>query len=160
MELMGSWNLGVYEGFAADDAAKATLDADLGWFPVPATSSGQGDPTAALGGGDGFACYKDAPVECADFLAYLTSADVQKEYAGITGSPLPVNPGASSAVTNPIMQQLAAVAASAGYVQLWLDTTYGTNVGGAMNDGIVALFGGTGTPQNIVDLMTAAAATQ
>ena len=61
---------------------------------------------------------------------------------------------------DPIMQKIAGVAGSAAYVQLWLDTTYGTNVGGAMNDGIVALFGGTGTPQNIVDLMTAAAATK
>ena len=159
MELMGHWNLGVYEGFAADDAAKAALDADLGWFPFPATTGGKGDPSAALGGGDGFACYKDAPKECADFLAYLTSADVQKGFATATGS-LPVNPGATSAVASPIMQKIAAVAGSAAYVQLWLDTTYGTNVGGAMNDGIVALFGGTGTPQNIVDLMTAAAATQ
>lgn len=159
MELMGHWNLGVYEGFAADDAAKAALDADLGWFAFPATTGGKGDPSAALGGGDGFACYKDAPKECADFLAYLTSADVQKGFAESTGS-LPVNPGASSGVANPIMQQIAQVAGSAAYVQLWLDTTYGTNVGGAMNDGIVALFGGTGTPQNIVDLMTAAAATQ
>jgi len=159
MELMGHWNLGVYEGFAADDAAKAALDADLGWFPFPATTGGKGDPSAALGGGDGFACYKDAPVECADFLAYLTSADVQKGYTTATGS-LPVNPGATSAVASPIMQEIAGVAGKAAYVQLWLDTTYGTNVGGAMNDGIVALFGGTGTPQNIVDLMTAAAATK
>jgi len=159
MELMGHWNLGVYEGFAADDAAKKALDADLGWFPFPATTGGKGDPSAALGGGDGFACYKDAPVECADFLAYLTSADVQKGYTTATGS-LPVNPGATSAVASPIMQEIAGVAGKAAYVQLWLDTTYGTNVGGAMNDGIVALFGGTGTPQNIVDLMTAAAATK
>ena len=159
MELMGHWNLGVYEGFASDDAAKKALDADLGWFPFPATTGGKGDPSAALGGGDGFACYKDAPVECADFLAYLTSADVQKGYTTATGS-LPVNPGATSAVASPIMQEIAGVAGKAAYVQLWLDTTYGTNVGGAMNDGIVALFGGTGTPQNIVDLMTAAAATK
>ena len=159
MELMGHWNLAVYEGFAADDAAKKALDDDLGWFAFPATASGKGDPSAALGGGDGFACYKDAPPECADFLAYLTSVDVQKGFAEASGS-LPVNPGAASAVASPIMQEIAAVAGNAAYVQLWLDTTYGTNVGGAMNDGIVALFGGTGTPQNIVDLMTAAAATQ
>jgi raffinose/stachyose/melibiose transport system substrate-binding protein len=160
MELMGHWNLGVYRGFGADDAAKQAIEDDLGWFPVPATAAGKGDPTAALGGGDGFACYKDAPVECADFLAYLTSVDVQKGYAGIAGSPLPANPGAASAVASPIMQKIAAVAGTAGYTQLWLDTTYGTNVGGAMNDAIVAIFAGTGSAQNVVDLMTAAAATQ
>jgi raffinose/stachyose/melibiose transport system substrate-binding protein len=58
------------------------------------------------------------------------------------------------------MQEIAAVAGTAGYTQLWLDTTYGTNVGGAMNDAIVAIFAGTGSAQNVVDLMTAAAATQ
>jgi raffinose/stachyose/melibiose transport system substrate-binding protein len=159
MELMGHWELGQYEGFQADAAAKTALDADMGWFNFPATSSGAGDPTAVLGGGDGFACYKDAPVECADFLAYLSSVDVQKGYAALPGN-LPVNPGAAGEIASPQLKQLADVRAGAGYVQLWLDTYYGTNVGGAMNDGIVALFGGSGTPQGIVDGMTAAAATQ
>jgi raffinose/stachyose/melibiose transport system substrate-binding protein len=159
MELMGHWNIFVLEGFAADDAAKAELKADLGWFPMPATDGGAGDPTAALGGGDGFSCYVDAPAECADFLSYLVSDDVQKRFALEVGG-LPVAPAAASSVTNENLVELAAVAGAAGYVQLWLDTTYGPNVGGAMNDGIVAIFGGTGNAQGVVDLMTAAAATQ
>jgi raffinose/stachyose/melibiose transport system substrate-binding protein len=159
MELMGHWNLNEYLGYAADDAAKAALEADIGWFAFPATSSGKGDPSAALGGGDGFACYKDAPVECAEFLAYLTSVDVQKGYVPASAA-LPVNPGAASAVSSPVMQEIAAVAGNAAYVQQWLDTAFGTNVGGgAMNQGIVDIFNGTGTPQGVVDLMTAAAAT-
>lgn len=159
MELMGHWNIFVLEGFAADDAAKAELKADLGWFPMPATDGGAGDPTAALGGGDGFSCYVDAPAECADFLSYIVSDDIQKRFALEVGG-LPVAPGAASSVTNENLVELAAVAGAAGYVQLWLDTTYGPNVGGAMNDGIVAIFGGTGNAQGVVDLMTAAAATQ
>lgn len=159
MELMGHWNIFVLEGFTADDAAKEELRADLGWFPMPATDGGEGDPTAALGGGDGFACYKDAPVECAEFLSYIVSDEVQKEFAEVVGG-LPVAPAAASSVTNPNLQELAAVAGNAGYVQLWLDTTYGTNVGGAMNDGIVAIFAGAGNAQNVVDLMVAAAATE
>lgn len=160
MELMGHWNLGVYRGFGADDAAKQAIEDDLGWMPVPATSGGKGDPTAALGGGDGFACYKDAPAECADFLAYLSSTDVQKGYAAVPGAGLPANPNAADAVSSPVMQEIAAVAGTAAYTQLWLDTALGTNVGGAMNDGIVAIFAGSGTAQGVVDLMTAAAATQ
>jgi len=46
----------------------------------------------------------------------------------------------------------------ASYVQLWLDTSYGANIAGAMNDGIVNLFAGKGTPQDIVKAMQAAAA--
>ena len=159
MELMGHWNIFVLEGFAADDAAKAELKADLGWFPMPATDGGAGDPTAALGGGDGFSCYVDAPAECADFLSYIVSDDVQKRFALEVGG-LPVAPAAASSVTNENLQELAAVAGAAGYVQLWLDTTFGPNVGGAMNDGIVAIFAGTGNAQSVVDNMTAAAATE
>ena len=48
---------------------------------------------------------------------------------------------------------------SASYVQLWLDTAYGPTVGGAMNDAVANLFAGQGTPQDVVDQMTAAAAT-
>lgn len=159
MELMGHWDVFVLDGFAADDDAKAALDADLGWFPMPATTGGKGDPSAALGGGDGFSCYVDAPKECADFLAYISSDDVQKGFAIAVGG-LPAAPAAASSVTNENLKELAAVAGSAGYVQLWLDTTYGPNVGGAMNDGIVAVFAGTAHAQDIVDLMTAAAATE
>jgi ABC-type glycerol-3-phosphate transport system substrate-binding protein len=159
MELMGAWNPSVYAGFAEGDDAKAALSADLGWFPMPATASGQGDPSAALGGGDGFSCYVDAPPECADFLAYVASDEVQTAFAA-TGIGLPANPAGASAVTDPVLQELAAVNSSAAYVQLWLDTTFGPNVGGAMNDGIVGIFGGTTTPQGVVDGMTAAAATQ
>ena len=45
------------------------------------------------------------------------------------------------------------------YVQLWLDTAYGPTVGGAMNEGIVNLFGGQGSPSAIIENMTNAAAT-
>lgn len=159
MELMGHWNIFVLEGFAADEDEKAALKADLGWFPMPATTGGAGDPSAALGGGDGFSCYVDAPAECAQFLAYIVSDDVQKRFAEKVGG-LPAAPGAAGAVTNENLIELAAVNADSAYVQLWLDTTYGPNVGGAMNDGIVAIFAGTGNAQGVVDLMTAAAATQ
>jgi hypothetical protein len=63
-------------------------------------------------------------------------------------------------VTDANLVELAQVAGNAGYVQLWLDTTYGMNVGGAMNDAIVAVFAGTGTAQDIVDDMMEAAANE
>lgn len=159
MELMGHWNIFVLEGFAANDEEKAALKADLGWFPMPATSGGAGDPSAALGGGDGFSCYVDAPKECAEFLAYIVSDDVQKRFAEQVGG-LPAAPAAAGSVTNENLIELAGVNSSAAYVQLWLDTTFGPNVGGAMNDGIVNIFAGTGNAQGVVDLMVAAAATQ
>lgn len=160
MELMGQWNVFVYEGFTdGSDEAIAALHADLDWFPMPATEGGQGHPSAALGGGDGFSCYVDAPVECAEFLSFIMSDDAQRGFTEATGA-LPVAPAAADAVSNPVLVELAQVGANAEYVQLWLDTEFGTNVGGAMNDGIVQIFAGTGDSQDVIDLMTAAALTQ
>lgn len=160
MELMGHWNVFVYEGFTdgTEEGIQALHD-DLGWFPMPATDGGEGAPSAALGGGDGFSCYVDAPAECAEFLSFIMSDENQAGAAEAAGI-LPVAPAAADAVTNPVLVELSQVAGSAEYVQLWLDTSFGTNVGGAMNDGIVNIFAGTGDAQDVVDLMSAAALTQ
>lgn len=159
MELMGQWNYFVYQGFTdgSDEANQALLD-DLDWFPMPATEGGAGDPSAAMGGGDGFSCYVDAPAECADFLAYIVSDDVQRGYAEAVGG-LPVAPAAADAIASPVLQEIAQTTSSAAYVQLWMDTLLGPNVGGAMNDGIVNIFNGTGDAQGVVNAMIAAAAT-
>lgn len=160
MELMGQWNVFVYEGFTdGTDEGIAALHDDLGWFPMPATEGGLGAPSAALGGGDGFSCYVDAPKECAEFLSFIVSDENQMGFTEATGA-LPVAPAAADAVSNPVLVELAQVAGNADYVQLWLDTSYGTNVGGAMNDGISTIYAGTGNAQDVVDLMTAAALTQ
>ena len=79
------------------------------------------------------------------------------EYLQEVGDPATGEP---IGATNANLKELAAVASQAAYVQLWLDTTYGPNVGGAMNDGVVAIFGGSGDAEGVVNGMTAAAATQ
>src|SRR3712207_7799279 len=43
------------------------------------------------------------------------------------------------------------------YVQLYLDTLFGENVGGAMNDAIALMFAGEASPQDVVDATQAAA---
>ena len=63
---------------------------------------------------------------------------------GASGAGLPVTKGSESSITDPNLQAVLAGKAAASYVQLWLDTTYGPTVGGAMNDGIVNLFAGKG----------------
>lgn len=160
MELMGQWNYFVYQGFTdgSDEENQALLD-DLGWFPMPQVGGGEGDPTAALGGGDGFSCYVDAPAECADFLSYIVSDEAQSDFATNVGG-IPVAPGAADAVEDPTNQDIAAAATNAAYVQLYLDTDLGTNVGNAMNEAIVAIIGGSGDAQGVVNAMTAAAATE
>ncbi|WCN79553.1 ABC transporter substrate-binding protein [Micromonospora sp. LH3U1] len=153
MELMGDWNRGTLDTVATDTAKLATF---LGWFPVPAISGSPGDPKAALGGGDGFSCSKNAPAECVEFLKYIVSPEVQKGYAE-TGTGLPVAKGADAGVKDPALKSILEATSGASYVQLWLDTAYGSTVGNAMNDAIVAIFAGNGTPEKVVSAMKAAA---
>lgn len=155
MELMGHWDPGVMSSLTDDKKVPSFLS----WFNFPGIAGSAGDPTAALGGGDGFACSAKAPPECVELLQYIVSLDVQKRF-GASGAGLPVTKGSESSVTDPNLQKVLTGKASASYVQLWLDTTYGSTVGGAMNDGIVNLFAAKGTPQDIVKGMTDAAATE
>ncbi|HTL40456.1 MAG TPA: extracellular solute-binding protein [Pseudolysinimonas sp.] len=159
MELMGHWDPGVMGGILADEnGGEAKAPDFLGWFNFPGIEGAQGDPTAALGGGDGFSCAAWAPKECVELLKYIDSVEVQSKF-GESGAGLPVVKGSESSIADPNLQQVLAGLHSASYVQLWLDTAYGPTVGGAMNDGIVALFGGKGTPDDIVKSMEDAAAT-
>ena len=154
MELMGTWDPGVMGGLTADKKVPSFL----GWFAFPSTG-GAGDPSAQLGGGDGFSCSWKAPKECAELLAYIDSPSVQKRI-GSLGIGLPVLPAAESAVTDPNMAALLTQRDKASYVQLWLDVDYGSNVGGALNDSVTNLFAGQGTPAGIVTAVTAAASQQ
>ena len=147
MDLMGVWEPGVIGGLTPD---KKDLP-DLGWFPFPQIPGGQGDPNAAMAGGDGMSCYANAPAACAEFLNYMVSDDVQAKYAA-TGS-LPSNPNGSSGLTNPVLQQIAAASKNFTFTQLWLDTAYGASVGNAINSGVVNLLAGKGTPEDLVKAM-------
>jgi raffinose/stachyose/melibiose transport system substrate-binding protein len=159
MELMGHWNPGTMGGILAEESGgEATPPAFLGWFNFPGIEGAAGDPTAALGGGDGFSCSADAPKECVELLKYISSVDVQTRFGEI-GAGIPVTKGSEGSITDPNLSQVLAGLQSATYVQLWLDTAYGATVGGAMNDGIVNLFAGNGTPEDIVTAIKNAVAT-
>lgn len=154
MELMGHWNVGTIGGLAPNEEVPEFL----GWFPFPGIEGAAGDPSATLGGGDGFGCSASAPPECADLLAYIMSEDVQKRFAE-SGSGIPTVPAAASAIEDPNLTQVAQGLADSSFVQIWFDTAFGTTVGNAMNEGIVNLFAGNGTPEDIVTRMQDAAAT-
>ena len=155
MELMGHWDPAVMRGLTADEQG---LGDDLGWFPFPTVPDGQGDPASAMGGGDGFSCAKQAPAVCADFLAFIVNEDNQRAF-GATGAGLPTRIGTQDSVEDANMQQLLTTRDEAPFVQLYLDVAYGPNVGGALNDVVTLMFAGSATPQDIVDAITAAAAT-
>lgn len=155
MELMGHWNAGVIGGLTADQQVPEFL----GWFPFPGIPDAAGDPTAALGGGDGYGCSAEAPPECAELLEYIMSEEVQAKFAA-SGSGIPTVPAATASLEDENLKAVAEGLANASFVQLWFDTAFGTTVGNAMNEGITNLFGGAGTPEEIVTKMEDAAATQ
>jgi raffinose/stachyose/melibiose transport system substrate-binding protein len=152
MELMGAWNPGVIASLTPDEKPLP----DLSWFPFPELEGGDGEAGSILGGVDGYSCSVDAPTECLDFLNYIGSADVQKEYYAAFNAP-PVNTVAQEAVTEPYLQEIIASYNAAPYVSQWLDTVYGQNVGNALNVGVVDLLAGKGSPEQLIQAVNDAA---
>ncbi|MCL2465586.1 MAG: extracellular solute-binding protein, partial [Micrococcales bacterium] len=67
MELMGFWDPGVIGSLTPDQKPLS----DLGFFPFPAVTGGQGDPSATMASIDSFACSAKAPEpNCNAVLSY------------------------------------------------------------------------------------------
>ncbi|MDR1189447.1 MAG: extracellular solute-binding protein [Bifidobacteriaceae bacterium] len=153
MELMGVWEPAVLRGLT--DSGE--LDFELGWFPFPGVSGGQGDPAGAMGGGDGFSCHADAPAVCADFLNFMVNVPNQTAFAA-TGIGVPVTQGSEVGLEDPVLQTVAQSSSQAPYVELWMDKLFGNNVGGALNTAVTEMLGGVNDPAGVIKAMQDAAA--
>jgi raffinose/stachyose/melibiose transport system substrate-binding protein len=153
MELMGSWDPGVIKSLTPDQQPLP----DLAWFPFPAVSGGQGDPTAIMGGSDAYSLSKNAPKEALQFLQFLVTKDQQEAYAKAFQS-IPVNQQAQDVVTETYNVSALQAANKAKYAMLYLDTQFGQNVGNALNTAVVDLMAGKGSSADIVSQTNAAAA--
>lgn len=157
MELQGQWDVGVMNGLTPDQKG---IGASLGWFPFPSVDGGKGVQSAALGGGDGYSCSWKAPRQaCTEFLQYLVSADVQKQWTALNVG-LPTNSAATSSVSDPNLKSLIGIRNKVPYVQLYLDIAFSTSVGQALDDATANQFAGTANPQQVVKAITDAAANQ
>jgi len=152
MELMGAWDPGVIASLTPDTKPLA----DLGWFPFPEVSGGDGEPGAMMGGVDGFTCFVDAPSACPDFLNFIAEKDNQEGYAKAFQT-LPASQEAQGAVTDPALTLLLSAYNDAPYVTVWLDTLFGQNVGNALNVAVVNLLAGQGDAKGIVTAVNDAA---
>jgi raffinose/stachyose/melibiose transport system substrate-binding protein len=152
MELMGSWDPGVIAGLTKNQKPLP----DLAFFPFPTVPGGQGDPAAIMGGADGLSCSAKAPKECADFLNYLDTKDVQIAYYKAFNS-LPISKEAQTAVTEPYLKAVLDAYNKAPYVSQWLDTVYGQNVGNALNVAVVNMLAGKGDVAGIIKAVNDAA---
>ena len=154
MELMGAWDPGVIASLTPDQKPLP----DLGWFPFPTISGGQGDPKAIMAGVDGYSCSAKAPKPaCTDFLTYIATTPVEEAYYKAFNAP-PVNTEAQAIVTEPYLKSIMEAYNSAPYVSQWLDTLYGQNVGNALNVGVVNLLAGKGDAVGIIKAANDAAA--
>lgn len=154
MELMGQWAPGANRAVAQDAEA---YNQNLGWFPFPAIEGGAGDPSDALGGGDGFAIGKNAPPAAIDFVRFLTNQENQTEMAKVFGQ-IPTVKGAQ--VADPLLQQVADQLAQAKYYQLYYDQYLPPAVGQAVNDATQGIFAGTTSPQDVATTIEEAAAAE
>lgn len=151
MELMGSWDPGVIGSLTPNQQPLP----DLGWFPFPAVTGGQGDPSAIMGGNDAYSLSKNAPKEALQFLEFLLTKDQQEAYAKAFVS-IPVNQQAQGVVTASYNISALQAANKATYSVLYLDTEFGLNAGNAMNTAVVNLMAGKGTSADIVTQTNAA----
>jgi raffinose/stachyose/melibiose transport system substrate-binding protein len=155
MELQGHWDPGVMAGLTSNKS----FATNLGWFPFPTVAGAPGVQDAALGGGDGFSCTTNAPPECADFLGFLMNKTNQTQL-GATGFGLPTVNGAETGIKDPNLANLLKFRNDAAFVQLYLDTTFGVNVGNALNDAVTGLLGGSTKPSDVAKAVSDAAASQ
>ncbi|MDR1807608.1 MAG: extracellular solute-binding protein [Propionibacteriaceae bacterium] len=153
MELMGSWEPGVIGGLTPDGENLASLR----WFAFPAVDGGQGDPTAIMGGSDGYSCSAAAPPACVDFLNFIAQKEYSEGYADAY-STLPANSEAMGVVTDPSLKAAAEAYSQAAYAVLWFDTSLGQDVGNAVNNAVVTLLAGQVDAAGALQLMQAAVA--
>jgi len=145
MELQGDWEMAVMPSLATDK----DFASKMGFFPFPSVAGGQGEPGAALGGGDGFSCSTKAPDACAAFLQYLTSADIESQLVKATAVTIPSNGKATDAITDPTLKKVLAYLQGVSYNQLYFDQYLPTNVGNAVNDAVANFFAGQGSSADI-----------
>ncbi len=157
MQVMGHWEPNNLDGLVEDPEA---VRANLGFFPFPVVEGGSGDPTDVLGGGDGFALGINAPDAAVDFVRYLTSLEVQEDWAAKGWAVPPTVIGAEAAVTDENIKPMMELLQKANYFQLYYDQFLPPAVGGVVNDEVQALIAGSQTPQGVAEAVEASFAAE
>jgi raffinose/stachyose/melibiose transport system substrate-binding protein len=144
MELMGQWSP---SSQISNSSSGEGLGENLGWFPFPAVEGGAGDPTDAMGGGNGFAVGANAPDETVDFLKFITSEEAQRAGYAV-GFLTPTVAGVDDLYAeDPIKAAIVEARNNAAYFQLYYDQFLPPAVGEAVNDAVETLFAGAATPE-------------
>lgn len=153
MELMGAWEPGVLKDLTSDGKAMS----DLGFFAFPSVDGGKGTKGALMGGVSYLSVNPKASSVAVDFVDFVAEQKNQENYAKAF-STIPASTKAHSAVTDSALKQVLTYLDDAPSMQLWMDTSLGTNIGNALNTGVVNMLAGKGTASDIVSAMNTAAA--
>ncbi|WP_304615610.1 ABC transporter substrate-binding protein [Paracoccus sp. (in: a-proteobacteria)] len=116
-------------------------------FPTVAEPLAEGGNEATLGGINGWAVSASAEPEAIEFLAFMMSAENQRE-AGAQELFIPIAIDTSDAMENPFYVQVARNIEASSYHQIFLDQFLGASVGATINDISADLAQGTITPED------------
>jgi raffinose/stachyose/melibiose transport system substrate-binding protein len=142
MEIMGQWAPNVQND---SSTSKKGLGDKLATAPFPMIKGGKGKITDVIGGGNGMAIGKNAPIETLDFLRFLDSKENNAKYATIAGI-IPTVKGAEVGITDPNAKLVKGIVDKTTYYQLYLDQFLSPAAGAAVNDAIQTILAGTATP--------------
>ena len=148
MEMQGHWEPGVMQGLTED---KKGLGENTGWFPFPSVAGGQGDQSAALGGGDAWAVL-EGRARRRRRLRQVPAVRRGPEGLRRARHGAADQPGRDAARSRTRPSVACSRSATRPRTSSCTSTPpSGQSVGGAMNDEIALMFAGKATPQDIVD---------
>ncbi len=149
IHLMGEWDIGVQT--SESESGEGVSGDNLGYFNFPMVEGGLGDPSATLGGVDGWAFTSGNGSDAAvSWLEFFLAPEQQRKLAA-AGIIIPVANGAAEAVEDPHMKQIAENIANSSWHQVFWDQALGADVGGVINDVSAELFAGEITPEEAVE---------
>jgi raffinose/stachyose/melibiose transport system substrate-binding protein len=124
----------------------------FGFFQLPGGTGGQGDEKLLTGAPDGFMVSSKSknPQEAINFLKFLTSPEMGKEYVKRLGIPSAVVGAVSNETALPIVVEGVNAIQGASGMALWLDTDINAKIVEVYLPGMQALMTGSKTPEQVM----------
>ena len=124
----------------------------FGFFQFPSGTGGKGDQKLLTGAPDGFMVSSKSthPAEAIEFLKFLTSPEMGKEYVKRLGIPSAVVGAVSSETALPIVVKGVESIGTASGMALWMDTDINAKIVEVYLPGMQAVLNGTKTPEELM----------
>lgn len=124
----------------------------FGFFQFPSGTGGNGDQKLLTGAPDGFMVSANTahPAEAIEFLKFVTSPEMGKEYVKKLGIPSAAIGAVSDETALPIVVKGVESINSASGMALWLDTDMNAKIVEVYLPGMQAVLNGTVTPEDLM----------